>query len=628
MVRDSFPELQSLVNGTAERRRSTQIPLDKKNSRVLRQSIANYQGQSTNIQDEIVNLEQMIGQLKTYTLTIPASLPVEDEHMHGIEMYMKNIGCSACKVRSMLKSLEPKTDKRTSMECSQSTIERRGSYYNTKYTQYQTLAVTVNSSLAGYKETIDAYYTRLVSSSEHQPMSYWVVAEDEEDPADAPLVRDLTNTVLKTKQKLSVQEREIIEREKRIREWHKLLSTTFHSKHEPDDDSSSNSSPLSYDIEAGLVKVHEYTTESNHRSEKKKKSVFAHRLGCSLALALVVVLILLGIIAVVLFYYGGFRTTLAQNTTIPYYSNETRQPIVSTQSTTKHTIQAIASHSATQKPSIGSRTMSASFSQTKIETSKQTFTTREVAPMSTTSTSSTITTARIPSLILTTIITTSTASLPTVGDETSMTHSATRMASLTNAKVTTTRTFAETETPLMETQASPRPNKNVSQTTTAVNSITTDEDNVLEKMKAVSSTTPLITTVKQGSVSQLTNVSTAEDNKTTAMNTSFAASHSAAIFSNITSSQITTSTIKLAAIEMVELEEVTNQNTTIVETTPSVNVKTMLVTTTSKMADNSNQASHPNYEGSFSSLAYPSTTNVDSTTTPLITVTTATHQPN
>lgn len=94
MVKDSFPELQSLVNGgTPERRRGgTRIPLDNKNSRILRQSITNYQGQSTSIQDEIVNLEQMVEQLKTYSASVPSALPVADEQMHDIEKYMKNIG--------------------------------------------------------------------------------------------------------------------------------------------------------------------------------------------------------------------------------------------------------------------------------------------------------------------------------------------------------------------------------------------------------------------------------------------------------------------------------------------------------------------------------------------------------
>ena len=91
MVKDSFPELQSLMN-TAERRRSTRIPLDHRNSRILRQSISNYQGHSSTIQEEIVLLEGHIEELKSYESAVPKTLPVEDEQMHEIEKFIKTIG--------------------------------------------------------------------------------------------------------------------------------------------------------------------------------------------------------------------------------------------------------------------------------------------------------------------------------------------------------------------------------------------------------------------------------------------------------------------------------------------------------------------------------------------------------
>lgn len=91
MVKDSFPELQTLVN-TVERRRSTKIPLDNRNSRILRQSISNYQGQSTTIQEEIVSLEQLIEEIKNYESAVPKTLPVDDEQMHELEKHIKTIG--------------------------------------------------------------------------------------------------------------------------------------------------------------------------------------------------------------------------------------------------------------------------------------------------------------------------------------------------------------------------------------------------------------------------------------------------------------------------------------------------------------------------------------------------------
>lgn len=91
MVKDSFPELQSLMN-TADRRRSTRIPVDHRNSRMLRQSISNYHGQSSSIQEEIVLLENHIDELKIYESAVPRTLPVEDEQMHEVERFIKTIG--------------------------------------------------------------------------------------------------------------------------------------------------------------------------------------------------------------------------------------------------------------------------------------------------------------------------------------------------------------------------------------------------------------------------------------------------------------------------------------------------------------------------------------------------------
>lgn len=216
-----------------------------------------------------------------------------------------------------------------SMECSQSTIERRGSYYNTRYTQYQELAASVYTAMSVYKDIIDTYYTKLVSSSQHRPMSYWVLAEDDNDPAQLPLIdTDLLGSVVRMRQKLSTQEREISEREKRIREWHKLLSTTFQSKHEVDDDCSSNSSPPSYDIEAGLVKVHEYKTANNRLDHNgNRRAISIPRLGLAFLVTIFLVILLLSGVGVAMYFFGGFseqdmtqRTNLTSSldsTTIP-----------------------------------------------------------------------------------------------------------------------------------------------------------------------------------------------------------------------------------------------------------------------------------------------------------------------
>lgn len=92
MVRESLPEFQSLVRANTERKRGTRIPLDNRNSRILKQSINNYQGQSANIQDEIVFLEQLIEKLRSYANAVPSSLPVDDEQMQEMDKYIKNIG--------------------------------------------------------------------------------------------------------------------------------------------------------------------------------------------------------------------------------------------------------------------------------------------------------------------------------------------------------------------------------------------------------------------------------------------------------------------------------------------------------------------------------------------------------
>ena len=246
--------------------------------------------------------------------------------------------------------MEPRSESTTSMECSQSTIERRGSYYNTKYTQYQTLALTIHSTLVSYKDIIDAHYTKLVSDSQHRPMSYWVLAEDDTDPAQTPLLdADLASSVIKIKQRLSVQEHEITEREKRIREWHKLVSASFQSKHESDDDCSSNSSPPSYDIEAGLVKVHEYP-ESNSLNKRveKKKALSPHKLGIALLIIILVIGIVLAAVTVVLIYFGDFNEANGAG-------NSTGHHIVTNESTHSSTtltsIRALVTEATPKAPS-------------------------------------------------------------------------------------------------------------------------------------------------------------------------------------------------------------------------------------------------------------------------------------
>lgn len=90
MVRNSYPEQQAFLS--PEARRGTRIPLDNKSSRVLRQSISQYHGQSNGLQDELVILTQSVEQLKGYILGVPSILQVEDEQMHEIERYIKDIG--------------------------------------------------------------------------------------------------------------------------------------------------------------------------------------------------------------------------------------------------------------------------------------------------------------------------------------------------------------------------------------------------------------------------------------------------------------------------------------------------------------------------------------------------------
>lgn len=187
-------------------------------------------------------------------------------------------------------------------------MERRSSYHTTRCSQYLTLALSVHATLASYKETIDCYYTKLVPNSQQRPTSYWVQAEDDDPMVGNPLL-DTVLDATKIKHKLSVQEHEITEREKRIREWHKLLSATFQSKLDSDDEESSSSvSRPSYDIEAGLVKVHDYNSSSNNKQSKKPFSI----LWCCLALILVVLLVmaLLAAVAVPLFFYAGFDQPL------------------------------------------------------------------------------------------------------------------------------------------------------------------------------------------------------------------------------------------------------------------------------------------------------------------------------
>lgn len=92
MVKDSYPELQALVHTNSERRRSIRIPLDNRNSRMLRQSISNHQGQTNSIQDDLVALEQTTEQLKNIISGVPTTLPIEDEHMHEVEKYIRAVG--------------------------------------------------------------------------------------------------------------------------------------------------------------------------------------------------------------------------------------------------------------------------------------------------------------------------------------------------------------------------------------------------------------------------------------------------------------------------------------------------------------------------------------------------------
>ncbi|KAF6029134.1 hypothetical protein EB796_012560 [Bugula neritina] len=307
MVRDSYPELEFLVNTNTERRRSAKIPLDNRNSRILKQSINNYLGQSANIESEIESLERSVSDLNTYTTGVPSSLPVEDEQMHEVEKSMKQIGCIACRIRSLLKGIEPRTDFIANTEGSQSTLERNENTKNSS--QYQTLAISTYTTLTTYKDVIDNYYSKLVSSSQHRPTSYWVVAEDEADLTHIHLLEEeVSKNAAKIKQRLSIQEHEITEREKRIREWHKLLSSTFQSKVQPDDECSSSSSPASYDIEAGLVKVRDYDITSCDDTTKLSHSLSIRKCGIACIVTIVSVVIVLGIVGALLYFYGGFKT--------------------------------------------------------------------------------------------------------------------------------------------------------------------------------------------------------------------------------------------------------------------------------------------------------------------------------
>ena len=71
MVREKFPELQALVTGDTEKRRSTKIPLDKGNSRVLRESISNYHGTAPEIQAEVWDIYSTIVLPFIFPLLIP-----------------------------------------------------------------------------------------------------------------------------------------------------------------------------------------------------------------------------------------------------------------------------------------------------------------------------------------------------------------------------------------------------------------------------------------------------------------------------------------------------------------------------------------------------------------------------
>ena len=205
--------------------------------------------------------------------------------------------------------MEPlRRESTVSADYSVSTIERRSSTFTSRYKQYHTLALSVYAAMSAYKEIIDVYYTKLVSNSQHRPMSYWVLTEDENDTARTPLLdSDITSNAAKIKQKISLLEHETTEREKRIKEWHKLLSTTFQSKLSASDDECSGSSgssqspPPSYDIEAGLVKVHDYPSKSQDRS----KCFSPGRFCVAFLVTILLVSILLGGVTVVLYYFGG-----------------------------------------------------------------------------------------------------------------------------------------------------------------------------------------------------------------------------------------------------------------------------------------------------------------------------------
>lgn len=113
MVKDTLPERQSLVSvdtmisggggcGTADRRRGTIIPVDRGNSRMLRQSINSYLGQASEVQEELTRLEKRISDLVIYLQGLLGrwegpmdSSTLEDDQMHEVEERMSIISKSA-----------------------------------------------------------------------------------------------------------------------------------------------------------------------------------------------------------------------------------------------------------------------------------------------------------------------------------------------------------------------------------------------------------------------------------------------------------------------------------------------------------------------------------------------------
>lgn len=234
----------------------------------------------------------------------------------------------------MLRNMEPvrRDSSTSSSDFTHSTLDRRGSTYSSRYTQYHTLALSVYAAMSSYKEIIDSYYTKLVSNSQHRPMSYWVLTEDESDLARTPLLEsDISSNAARIKQKISLLEHETTEREKRIKEWHKLLSATFQSKLAHSDDESngstgSTSPPPSYDIEAGLVKVHEYPANGQN-IQSRSKAFHLSRFCVAFLVTVVIIAVLLGVLGVILFYFGGWNANLSGQTgmnTTNVHSSTTR----------------------------------------------------------------------------------------------------------------------------------------------------------------------------------------------------------------------------------------------------------------------------------------------------------------